>query len=108
MVATSKSYEHFYVKDLEAKLDAMRGREFSLTEEMERASMLVRGLQQENAVLADKEREMLMVMESQQQHLAALQEQNRHLGVKAEGEKRCVVYQYEGSTIFTFRSTVRY
>lgn len=87
-MATSKSYEHFYVRDLEAKLDAMRSREFSLTEEMERASMLVRGLQQENAVLADKEREMMMVMEGQQQHLAALQEQNRHLGVKTDADKR--------------------
>ncbi len=53
----------FYVRDLEAKLDAHRAREASLAEEMDRARLLVQGLQRENAVLLDREREMVAVQE---------------------------------------------
>ena len=56
----SKSYEQFYVNDLEAKLDAYRGREFELLEQLDKAGELIRGLQQENAVRLQREQEFIM------------------------------------------------
>ncbi len=52
-----------YSLDLESRLDASRARELSLSEEVERARLLVSGLQKENAVLLDREREMMAVQE---------------------------------------------
>ncbi len=56
-----KTFHEFYVKDLEAKLDAYRARELSLAEELERARILIISLQKENSIMVDREREMIMM-----------------------------------------------
>lgn len=51
----------FYIKDLEAKLDSYRMREFGLTEELDRMLILVHGLQKENAEIMEREREFICI-----------------------------------------------
>merc|ERR1712018_92625 len=45
-----------YIRDLEAKLDAYRRREWDMSEEAESTAELVKNLQRENTELCDKER----------------------------------------------------
>ena len=48
------------MNDLEAKLDAYRGREFELLEQLDKAGDLIRGLQQENAIMLQREQEFML------------------------------------------------
>ena len=48
------------MSDLEAKLDAYRAREFELLDQLDKAGELIRGLQQENAVMLAREQEFVM------------------------------------------------
>ncbi|TRY80064.1 hypothetical protein TCAL_06003 [Tigriopus californicus] len=53
----AKDHQKAYVRDLEAKMDMYRHREAGLIEEMGRVRSLIHGLQNENAILHEKEKQ---------------------------------------------------
>lgn len=69
-----KDHQKAYIRDLEAKMDMYRQREAGLIDEMGRVRSLIHGLQNENAILHEKEKQFWLASKNREEQQPEAQE----------------------------------